>query len=132
GSCFPKDTLALTRSAQELNAPLRIVEAVIAVNEDRKRRMAEKVIEACGGEVAGKRIAVLGVTFKPDTDDMREAPSLVIVPALVAAGALIAVADPAGRKEGAALLPGVEWADGAYAAAADAHAVVILTEWNEF
>ncbi|MEX2518304.1 MAG: UDP-glucose/GDP-mannose dehydrogenase family protein [Paracoccaceae bacterium] len=132
GSCFPKDTLALTRTAQELNSPLRIVEAVVAANEDRKRRMAAKVIEACGGAVAGKRVAVLGVTFKPDTDDMREAPALTIVPALIGAGAHVTIADPEGRKEGAALLPGASWALNAYEAAQAADAVVIITEWNEF
>ncbi len=132
GSCFPKDTLALTRTAQELNSPMHIVETVVAVNEARKRRMADKVVDACGGRVAGKKIAVLGVTFKPDTDDMRDAPSLTIVPALIGAGAKIAIADPEGRKEGEALLPGAEWATNAYEAAADADAVVIITEWNEF
>ncbi|MEO0359980.1 MAG: UDP-glucose/GDP-mannose dehydrogenase family protein [Pseudomonadota bacterium] len=132
GSCFPKDTLALTRTAQEANRPLRIVEAVIEVNDARKRLMAEKVMEAMGGAVAGKRIAALGVTFKPDTDDMREAPSLTILPALIGAGAEVVASDPEGRKEGAALLPAVKWADNAYDAAQDADAVVIITEWNEF
>jgi len=132
GSCFPKDTLALTRTGQEVNSPLRIVETVVEVNEARKRKMTDKIIDACGGKVAGKTIAVLGVTFKPDTDDMREAPALTIVPALIGAGATVAVADPEGRKEGEALLPGVRWADGAYDAAKDADAVAIVTEWNEF
>lgn len=132
GSCFPKDTLALTRTGQEVNSPLRIVETVVEVNEARKRKMTDKIIDACGGKVAGKTIAVLGVTFKPDTDDMREAPSLTIVPALIGAGATVAVADPEGRKEGEALLPGVRWADGAYDAAKDADAIAIVTEWNEF
>jgi UDPglucose 6-dehydrogenase len=132
GSCFPKDTLALTRTAQELNSPLRIVETVVEVNDARKRRMAAKVIDACGGRVAGKKIAVLGVTFKPDTDDMRDAPSLTIVPALIGAGAQIAISDPEGRKEGEALLPGASWASSAYEAAEGADAVVIITEWNEF
>ena len=132
GSCFPKDTLALTRTGQEANSPLRIVETVIEVNEARKRRMAEKVIDACGGAVAGKRIAVLGVTFKPETDDMREAPSLTIVPALIGRGARVTVTDPQGRKEGEALLPGAAWAADAYEAAEGADAVVVVTEWNEF
>ena len=132
GSCFPKDTLALTRTGQEANSPLRIVETVIEVNEARKRKMAEKVIDACGGSVAGKRIAVLGVTFKPDTDDMRDAPSLTIVPALIGRGAKVVIVDPEGRREGEALLPGADWAEDAYEAAAGAAAVVVITEWNAF
>lgn len=132
GSCFPKDTLALTRTAQEHNAPIRIVETVVEVNDARKRHMAEKIIAACGDKVAGKKIAILGVTFKPDTDDMRDAPSLTIVPALIGAGAEVSVADPEGRKEGEHLLPGVAWTDDAYQAAAGADCVAILTEWNEF
>lgn len=132
GSCFPKDTLALTRTAQEHNTPIRIVETVVEVNDARKRKMAEKIIDACGGKVAGKKIAVLGVTFKPDTDDMRDAPSLTIVPALIGAGADVVVVDPEGRKEGEALLPGAAWEEDVYQAAADAHCVAILTEWNEF
>ncbi len=132
GSCFPKDTLALTRTAQEHNTPMRIVETVVEVNDARKRKMAEKIIDACGEKVAGKRIAVLGVTFKPDTDDMRDAPSLTIVPTLIGAGATVVVVDPEGRKEGEALLPGVTWEEDPYRAATDAHCVAILTEWNEF
>lgn len=132
GSCFPKDTLALTRTAQEANSPIRIVETVVEVNDSRKRKMAEKVIDAMGGKVAGRKIAILGVTFKPETDDMRDAPSLTIVPALIGAGAKISVTDPQGRKEGEELLPGVGWAESAYEAAAGADAVVIITEWNEF
>lgn len=132
GSCFPKDTLALTRTAQEHNTPIRIVETVVEVNDARKRRMAEKIIDACGGKVAGKKIAVLGVTFKPDTDDMRDAPSLTIVPALIGAGADVVVVDPEGRKEGEALLPGAAWEEDVYQAATDAHCIAILTEWNEF
>lgn len=132
GSCFPKDTLALTRTAQEHNAPIRIVETVVEVNDARKRKMAEKIIDACDGKVAGKKITILGVTFKPDTDDMRDAPSLTIVPALIGAGADVVVVDPEGRKEGEALLPGVTWEEDVYAAAVDAQCVAILTEWNEF
>lgn len=132
GSCFPKDTLALTRTAQEANSPIRIVETVVEVNDARKRKMAEKVIDAMEGSVAGKKIAVLGVTFKPETDDMREAPSLTIVPALIGAGAEVVATDPQGRKEGEALLPGVTWAENAFEAATMADAVVIITEWNEF
>ncbi len=132
GSCFPKDTIALTRTAEEHSSPLRIVSTVIEANEARKRAMAEKIIAAAGGSVAGMRIAVLGVTFKPNTDDMREAPSLVIVSALRAAGAEMAVCDPQGRKEGEALLGPAEWFADPYAAAAGADILVLITEWNEF
>lgn len=132
GSCFPKDTLALARMGQDHSVPQRIVETVIDVNDRRKRAMAEKVFDVCGGSVNGKRVAVLGVTFKPNTDDMRDSPSLVVVPALVGGGAEVRVADPQGRKEGEALLPGVTWFEDAYAAAEGADAVVVLTEWNEF
>lgn len=132
GSCFPKDTQALARIGQEHASPMRITETVIAVNEDMKRRMIGKVVDLCGGSVNGKTIMVLGVTFKPNTDDMREAPSLTIVPALVGSGAQVRVVDPHGRREGEALLPGVTWADDPYVAAAGADAIVLLTEWNEF
>ncbi len=132
GSCFPKDTLALTRTAQENNAPIRIVETVVEVNDARKRKMAQKIIDAFDGKVAGKKIAVLGITFKPDTDDMRDAPSLTIVPALIGAGAEVVIVDPEGRKEGEALLPGATWEEDPYQAANDAHCIAILTEWNEF
>jgi UDPglucose 6-dehydrogenase len=111
---------------------MQITETVIKVNEEIKRRMIDKVIDACGGSVNEKTIAVLGVTFKPNTDDMRDAPSLTIVPALVGNGAKVRVVDPQGRREGEALLPGVSWVEDAYAAAAQADLVVILTEWNEF
>ena len=132
GSCFPKDTLALARTAAEAGAPLRIVEAVVAVNDARKRRMAEKVIEACGGSVAGATVAVLGLTFKPNTDDMREAPALTIIPALQGAGAAIRAFDPAGMGEATALLKDVAWCSDAYDALSGADALVIVTEWNEF
>ncbi|QYK43257.1 MAG: UDP-glucose/GDP-mannose dehydrogenase family protein [Paracoccaceae bacterium] len=132
GSCFPKDTKALARIGQEHAVPMQITETVIRVNEGVKARMTEKIVDACGGSVNGKRLAVLGVTFKPNTDDMRDAPSLTIVPALVGAGAKVGVVDPQGRREGVALLPGVEWIDDPYAAAAGAEALIILTEWNEF
>jgi UDPglucose 6-dehydrogenase len=132
GSCFPKDTAALARIGQDHGMPLRITETVIDVNESVKRRMIDKIAEACGGRVNGKTLAVLGVTFKPNTDDMREAPSLTIVPALVGGGARVRVVDPQGRREGEALLPGVHWQDDPYAAAIGADALVILTEWNEF
>ena len=132
GSCFPKDTRALVSTARNRGAPMRIVEAVVDVNDERKRRMADKVIAGCGGDVSGKTIAVLGVTFKPNTDDMREAPSLDIVPLLQQAGASIRVFDPEGLKEGEKLLNGVKWCDDAYDAMQDADALVIITEWNEF
>jgi len=132
GSCFPKDTSALARIGQERAAPMRIVETVIAVNDARKRAMVGKISEALDDRLAGRRIAVLGVTFKPNTDDMRDAPALTVVPALIGAGAEVRVTDPQGRKEGAALLPGVAWCDDAYEAADGADALVILTEWNEF
>lgn len=132
GSCFPKDTSALARIGQEHGVPMQITETVIKVNAEVKRRMVEKIFDLCGGTVNGKTIAVLGVTFKPGTDDMREAPSLTVVPALVGNGASVRVVDPQGRREGEALLPGVEWVDDPYTATDGADAVVILTEWNEF
>ncbi|MDJ0992895.1 MAG: UDP-glucose/GDP-mannose dehydrogenase family protein [Dinoroseobacter sp.] len=132
GSCFPKDTSALARIGQDYSVPLQLTEAVIKVNEDVKRRMIEKVRDACGGSVNGKVITVLGVTFKPNTDDMREAPSLTIVPALIGAGASVRVVDPQGQREGRDLLPGVSWDDDVYKAVEGADALVILTEWNEF
>jgi UDPglucose 6-dehydrogenase len=132
GSCFPKDTLALVRTAEEAASPLRIVEAVCAVNEARKRRMADKIIAACGGSVAGSTIAVLGVTFKPNTDDMRDAPALLILPALLAAGATVRAFDPAGMAEAQRLIAGVAWACDPYATMPGADALVVLTEWNEF
>jgi UDPglucose 6-dehydrogenase len=130
GSCFPKDTLALLKTSQDANAPVRIVETVVSVNENRKSRMAEKIIEAFG-DVKGKTIAVLGLTFKPNTDDMRDAPSLVIVPKLQAAGARIRAYDPEGAEEAHKVLD-VETCKDAYEALSGADGVVILTEWNEF
>jgi UDPglucose 6-dehydrogenase len=132
GSCFPKDTMALARIGQEHAAPQNIVEAVIRVNDGVKMRMIEKLRDLCDGTFNGKTIAVLGVTFKPNTDDMRDAPSLTIVPALVGGGARVRVVDPQGRREGEALLPGVHWSDDPYKAVQNADLVVILTEWNEF
>jgi UDPglucose 6-dehydrogenase len=132
GSCFPKDTLALVQTARDHDSPVRIVSTVVEANDARKQAMAGKVIEAAGGSVAGKRVAVLGVTFKPNTDDMREAPSLVIVPALRDAGAEIVLCDPKGRKEGEELLGKAEWIDGPYKAVAGADILVLLTEWNEY
>jgi UDPglucose 6-dehydrogenase len=130
GSCFPKDTLALRKTAQDLGAPTRIVEAVVAVNDARKLAMAEKIEKAFGG-VKGKTIAILGLTFKPNTDDMRDAPSLVIVPFLQTKGAKIRAFDPEGAKEARKLL-NVELCRDAYQALKGADGVVILTEWNEF
>jgi UDPglucose 6-dehydrogenase len=132
GSCFPKDTSALARIGQEHGVPQRITESVILVNDLTKRRMIDKVLQLCGGSVNGKTVAVLGVTFKPETDDMRDAPSLTVVPALVGGGARIRVVDPHGRKEGEALLPGVAWETDPYVAAQGADCLLILTEWNEF
>lgn len=132
GSCFPKDTKALARIGQEHAVPMQITETVIKVNEEIKRRMIDKLLDLCGGSFNGKTVAVLGVTFKPNTDDMRDAPSLTIIPALVGGGAKVKVVDPQGRHEGEALLPGVSWQDDPYKAARNADLVVILTEWNEF
>jgi UDPglucose 6-dehydrogenase len=132
GSCFPKDTTALARIGQDHATPMAITETVIKVNDQIKRRMIDKIMDLCDGTLNGKTIAILGVTFKPDTDDMREAPSLTIVPALIGAGAKIRVVDPQGEREGKALLPGVTWFPDPYAAAEKADAIVILTEWNEF
>ncbi len=132
GSCFPKDTRALARIGQERGLPMQITETVIKVNEELRRRMVAKVTDMLDERLSGKTIAVLGVTFKPNTDDMREAPSLTIVPALIGAGAKVRVVDPQGQREGVDLLPGVQWLDDPYDAAQEADALVILTEWNEF
>jgi len=132
GSCFPKDTLALVRTAQEVGSPLRIVETVVAVNDARKERMAERIINVCGRPMSGKTIAILGLTFKPNTDDMRESPSLTIIPALQRAGATVRAFDPEGMREAKLLLPDVTYCRDAYDAMSGADALVILTEWNEF
>jgi UDPglucose 6-dehydrogenase len=134
GSCFPKDTLALVHQGKEARARQRIVETVVAVNDERKVQMAERIVTAVGGSVQGKTIAVLGLTFKPNTDDMREAPSLVIVPALLKGGANVRAFDPEGMGEARkhAELKGVTFGDNAYEAMQGADALVILTEWNEF
>ena len=132
GSCFPKDTMALARIGQELSVPMQITETVIKVNAEIKERMVGKIVDMCGGSVSGKVLAVLGVTFKPNTDDMRAAPSLTIIPALIAQGAHVRVVDPQGRREGEAMLPGVDWLESPYEAATGADAIVVLTEWNEF
>lgn len=132
GSCFPKDTSALARIGQEHGVRQRITETVIEVNEAVKRRMIDKVVDLCDGALNGKTITVLGVTFKPNTDDMREAPALTIVPHLVGNGAHVRVVDPQGRREGEALLPGVAWQSDPYLAAEGADVLLLLTEWNEF
>ncbi|MBT3990786.1 MAG: UDP-glucose/GDP-mannose dehydrogenase family protein [Rhodospirillaceae bacterium] len=132
GSCFPKDTLALVRTAQDFGSPIKIVETVVEVNETRKRQMAEKIAMACGGDLKGKKVAVLGLTFKPNTDDMRDSPSLAIVPALIEGGAEVRAYDPEGMAEAKEMLDGVNWCDGAYEALEGADVVAIVTEWNEF
>ena len=132
GSCFPKDTLALVRTAQDAGSPLRIVETVVDINAKRKKAMAQKIIDACGGSVSGKTVAVLGLTFKPNTDDMRDSPSLDIVPALIAAGAKVRAYDPKGMDEAKHMLDGVDWCKNAYDTMGGADALAILTEWNEF
>ncbi|WP_373084421.1 UDP-glucose/GDP-mannose dehydrogenase family protein [Sneathiella sp.] len=132
GSCFPKDTRALFETSSDVGAPLKIVEAVININETRKRQMAARITEACGGSVAGKIIAVLGLTFKPNTDDMRESPSLDILPALITAGATVRAYDPEGMDEARPLLDGVEFCQNSYGTLENADALVIITEWNEF
>jgi len=132
GSCFPKDTLAVVRTAQEAGAPLKIVETVEQVNKDRKKAMAGKIIAACGGSVSGKKIAVLGLAFKPNTDDMRDAPSLDIIPALQASGATVSAFDPEAMEEAEHMLPGVTFTHDSYSCIEGADAVVIITEWDVF
>jgi len=132
GSCFPKDTLALTETARRVGTPTLIVEAVMEANNERKRRMAQKIIAACDGSLEGKTLGVLGVTFKPNTDDMRDAPSLDIVPKLQQAGARIRAYDPEGMKEARKYLTDIEWIENAYGVMDQADALLILTEWNEF
>ncbi len=132
GSCFPKDTVALVRTAQEFGSPARLVETVVSVNDTRKGSMASRVIAAAGGSVRGKTIGVLGVSFKPNTDDMREAPSLSIIPALQDAGATVRAYDPAAINEAQQLLPGVVWCGDAYETATGSDVLVLITEWNEF
>lgn len=132
GSCFPKDTLALIKTAQDMESPLRLVETVVAVNDQRKRAMARKVIAACGGSVRGKRIAILGLAFKPNTDDMREAPSLSIVTALLDAGAEITAYDPEAMASAKPLMPEIAYAPDAYSCLEGADALVIVTEWDAF
>ncbi|MEQ8193687.1 MAG: UDP-glucose/GDP-mannose dehydrogenase family protein [Rhodospirillales bacterium] len=132
GSCFPKDTLALVRTAQDAGSPLELVETVADYNVRRKRKMADRIIAACGGSVKGKTVAVLGLAFKPNTDDMRDSPSLEIVPALQKAGATVRVYDPEAMKEAKTMLDDVVWCDNAYDTMDGADALAIVTEWNEF
>ncbi|TIL60795.1 MAG: UDP-glucose/GDP-mannose dehydrogenase family protein [Mesorhizobium sp.] len=132
GSCFPKDTLALVKTAQDAASPIRLIETTVSINDQRKRAMARKVVDACGGSVRGKTIGVLGLTFKPNTDDMRDAPSLAIIQALKDAGASIKAYDPVGMEQARKLIEGIEFGDSAYAVADGSHAIVIVTEWNAF
>jgi UDPglucose 6-dehydrogenase len=133
GSCFPKDTLALMRISQDWGAPSRLVEATVAVNEARKAGMAARIVAACGGSVHGKTLAVLGLTFKPETDDMRDAPSVAIISRLVEEGAVIRAFDPVAMEHARTLLPGgIAYCEDAYDAVQGADAVVVVTEWNEF
>src|SRR5918993_1407660 len=132
GSCFPKDTLALIKTAQDYSAPIRIVETVAAVNDQRKRAMGRKGVTACGGSVRGKNLAGLGLTFKPNTDDMRDAPSISVIAALQDAGARVRAYDPEGMEPAKAVLSDVEYAGDAYACAEGASALVIVTEWDIF
>jgi UDPglucose 6-dehydrogenase len=132
GSCFPKDSLALAKTARDCGSPLRLVEATVAINDERKRSMARKVVAACDGNVHSKTIAILGLTFKPNTDDMRESPSLSIIQSLHDQGAILRVYDPAGMATARTLLHGVHFADNIYDAAIGAHALVIVTEWEVF
>ncbi len=132
GSCFPKDTLALVKTAQDHDAPIRLIETTVAVNDNRKRAMARKIVKAAGGEIHGKTVAVLGLTFKPNTDDMRDAPSLSIIQALQDAGAKVRAYDPEGTEQAKAFLTGVTFCASAYEAAAGASALAIVTEWDQF
>ncbi len=132
GSCFPKDTLALMKTARDNNAPIELIEATVRVNSARKQKMAQKIIEAVGGNVNGKTIAVLGLTFKPNTDDMRDAPALDIVPTLQAEGAKVRAFDPEGMNEAKHMLKDVAFATGPYDCVQNADAVVIITEWDQF
>jgi UDPglucose 6-dehydrogenase len=132
GSCFPKDTRALLKIAQDHNVQLRIVEAVLSVNDNRKRAMARKVSNAAGGSLRGKTVAVLGLTFKPDTDDMREAPSIPLVTGLLDMGAKVRANDPVGMKQARRELPDIEYCDDPYECARGADVIVIVTEWTQF
>jgi UDPglucose 6-dehydrogenase len=132
GSCFPKDTLALLKTAEDFEAPTRIVEAVVKANDTRKRAMGRKIINAVGGDVRGKRIGLLGLTFKPNTDDMRDAPSLSIVQSLLDAGAIVTAHDPEGMEAARSMMPDIIYASDPYSVAAEADAVAIVTEWDAY
>ena len=132
GSCFPKDTLALLKTAEDFGAPTRIVEAVVQVNDTRKRAMGRKIIKALDEDAKGKTVAVLGLTFKPNTDDMRDAPSLAIIQSLLDAGAIVRAYDPEGMEAAKAMMPGITYCSSAYEAATGADAVAIVTEWDTF
>ncbi|MEY9769972.1 UDPglucose 6-dehydrogenase [Sinorhizobium fredii] len=132
GSCFPKDTLALVKTAQDHDSPVRLVETTVTVNDNRKRAMGRKVITAVGGDVRGRKVAVLGLTFKPNTDDMRDSPAIAIVQTLQDAGATVTGYDPEGMENARKVIEGLDYATDPYDAAADADALVIVTEWNEF
>ena len=132
GSCFPKDTLALLKTAQDNETPMRIIEAVVQANDLRKRAMGRKIVQALGGDARGKKVAVLGLTFKPNTDDMRDSPSIAVVQTLLDAGAAVSAYDPEGMDEAAKIMPDIEMAEGAYQAAENADAVAIVTEWDAF
>lgn len=132
GSCFPKDVAALIRTAREAKSPLSLIEQVEKVNTERKIAMAKRVEDAVGGDLNGKTIAVFGVTFKPNTDDMRDSPSLVLIPMLLARGAIVRAYDPQGQDNAKDMLEGVDWCDGALEASEGADAAIVLTEWNEF
>tara|TARA_R110002012_G_scaffold306876_2_gene511886 strand:+ start:673 stop:1965 length:1293 start_codon:yes stop_codon:yes gene_type:complete len=132
GSCFPKDTLALVRTATDAGSPVRLVETTVQVNDARKKAMVDRVALALGGALSGKTVALLGLTFKPNTDDMRDSPALDVIPALVAGGAIVQAFDPEGMVEAAKLLDGVRFTDGPYEAITGADVVVILTEWDQF
>jgi UDPglucose 6-dehydrogenase len=132
GSCFPKDTLALVKTAQDHDTPLRLIETTVAVNDQRKRAMGRRVIAACGGDVRGKIIGVLGLTFKPNTDDMRDSPAIAIINTLQDAGAVIRAYDPEGMEASKSVIDGISYGTDAYDVAKDAHALVLITEWNQF
>jgi UDPglucose 6-dehydrogenase len=132
GSCFPKDTMALVKIGQDFGSPMRLVETTVAINEQRKRAMSRRIVAAAGGDVRGKKIAVLGLTFKPETDDMREAPSIDIIRGLLDKGANVFGYDPEGMKAAGEVLEGIEYGTSAYDVAQDADAIVLITEWSEF
>ncbi|MGO7426231.1 UDP-glucose/GDP-mannose dehydrogenase family protein, partial [Rhizobium ruizarguesonis] len=132
GSCFPKDTLALAKTAQDYDAPMRLIETTISINDNRKRAMGRKVISAVGGDIRGKKIAILGLTFKPNTDDMRDSPAIAVIQTLQDNGAQVVGYDPEGMENARKVIENIEYASGPYEAAAGADAIVIVTEWNQF